>query len=181
MLVYWYVDKNFDDLFRTPRQWMWAMVPSSLLLQTIQSTIPSLITLSMNCRARILFLESIAGVPGMVAAMCKSQKSLFPSLYDFVWTFCFVSVRHFKSLRMSGRDGGWIRTLLEEAENERVHQLFRFFFSFRSDWCGSSDEVGSVDASLDVHEDQATWHYFPRNGPSCPRVSGIHAHADYHL
>lgn len=51
--------------------------------------------------ARILFLESIAGVPGMVAAM----------------------LRHFKSLRMSGRDGGWIRTLLEEAENERMHLL----------------------------------------------------------
>ncbi|KAG0146123.1 hypothetical protein CROQUDRAFT_723033 [Cronartium quercuum f. sp. fusiforme G11] len=51
--------------------------------------------------ARILFLESIAGVPGMVAAM----------------------LRHFRSLRMSGRDGGWIRTLLEEAENERMHLL----------------------------------------------------------
>lgn len=51
--------------------------------------------------ARILFLESIAGVPGMVAAM----------------------LRHFKSLRMCGRDGGWIRTLLEEAENERMHLL----------------------------------------------------------
>ncbi|KAK4695069.1 ubiquinol oxidase, partial [Phenoliferia sp. Uapishka_3] len=50
---------------------------------------------------RILFLETIAGVPGMVAGMC----------------------RHLQSLRVMRRDGGWIHTLLEEAENERMHLL----------------------------------------------------------
>jgi len=50
---------------------------------------------------RILFLESIAGVPGMVAA----------------------TLRHLKSLRLMRRDSGWIHTLLEEAENERMHLM----------------------------------------------------------
>ncbi|KAK4698676.1 ubiquinol oxidase, partial [Phenoliferia sp. Uapishka_3] len=50
---------------------------------------------------RILFLETIAGVPGMVAGMC----------------------RHLQSLRLMKRDGGWIATLLQEAENERMHLL----------------------------------------------------------
>ncbi|CCM03525.1 uncharacterized protein FIBRA_05659 [Fibroporia radiculosa] len=50
---------------------------------------------------RILFLESIAGVPGMVAA----------------------TLRHLKSLRVMKRDSGWIHTLLEEAENERMHLM----------------------------------------------------------
>lgn len=50
---------------------------------------------------RIVFLESIAGVPGMVAA----------------------SVRHLHSLRLLRRDKGWIHTLLEDAANERQHLL----------------------------------------------------------
>lgn len=50
---------------------------------------------------RIIFLETIAGVPGMIAAM----------------------TRHLKSLRHMQRDHGWIHTLLEEAENERMHLL----------------------------------------------------------
>ncbi|KAI0031474.1 alternative oxidase [Vararia minispora EC-137] len=50
---------------------------------------------------RIIFLESIAGVPGMVAAM----------------------LRHLRSLRLMRRDGGWIHSLLEEAENERMHLM----------------------------------------------------------
>ncbi|KDQ11405.1 hypothetical protein BOTBODRAFT_114365 [Botryobasidium botryosum FD-172 SS1] len=51
--------------------------------------------------ARILFLESIAGVPGMAAA----------------------TIRHLRSLRVMQRDAGWIHTLLEEAENERMHLM----------------------------------------------------------
>jgi len=51
--------------------------------------------------ARILFLESIAGVPGMVAA----------------------TARHLRSLRLMQRDAGWIHTLLQEAENERMHLM----------------------------------------------------------
>lgn len=65
---------------------------------------------------RIIFLETVAGVPGMVAGM----------------------VRHLHSLRLMRRDYGWIHSLLAEAENERMHLLialnlrrpgpvFRFF------------------------------------------------------
>ncbi|KAI8618424.1 alternative oxidase [Chytriomyces sp. MP71] len=50
---------------------------------------------------RIVFLETVAGVPGFVAGM----------------------VRHMRSLRLLRRDHGWIHTLLEEAENERMHLL----------------------------------------------------------
>eukprot|EP00057_Strongylocentrotus_purpuratus_P014625 XP_011669099.1 PREDICTED: alternative oxidase, mitochondrial-like [Strongylocentrotus purpuratus] len=50
---------------------------------------------------RIIFLETVAGVPGMVAAMS----------------------RHLRSLRRMQRDHGWIHTLLEEAENERMHLM----------------------------------------------------------
>ncbi|CAG2223847.1 Alternative oxidase, mitochondrial,Ubiquinol oxidase 1c, mitochondrial,Ubiquinol oxidase 1, mitochondrial,Alternative oxidase 3, mitochondrial,Alternative oxidase 1, mitochondrial,Ubiquinol oxidase 2, mitochondrial,Ubiquinol oxidase 1a, mitochondrial,Ubiquinol oxidase 3, mitochondrial,Alternative oxidase 2, mitochondrial,Ubiquinol oxidase, mitochondrial,Ubiquinol oxidase 1b, mitochondrial [Mytilus edulis] len=50
---------------------------------------------------RICFLETVAGVPGMVAAM----------------------LRHLSSLRRMQRDYGWIHTLLEEAENERMHLM----------------------------------------------------------
>mmetsp|Transcript_19110 Transcript_19110/g.37730 ORF Transcript_19110/g.37730 Transcript_19110/m.37730 type:complete len:344 (-) Transcript_19110:265-1296(-) len=50
---------------------------------------------------RLIVLESFAGVPGFVAA----------------------GFRHFRSLRSLQRDHGWILTLLEEAENERMHLL----------------------------------------------------------
>jgi threonyl-tRNA synthetase len=50
---------------------------------------------------RFIFLETVAGVPGMVGAM----------------------LRHMVSLRTLKRDHGWIHTLLEEAENERMHLL----------------------------------------------------------
>ena len=50
---------------------------------------------------RILFLETAAGIPGMVAG----------------------TLRHLMSLRRMRRDYGWIHTLLEEAENERMHML----------------------------------------------------------
>ena len=47
---------------------------------------------------RVIFLESIAGVPGSVAGF----------------------LRHLASLRRMKRDYGWIHTLHEEAENERT-------------------------------------------------------------
>jgi Alternative oxidase len=50
---------------------------------------------------RMIFLESVAGCPGLVGAAC----------------------RHLKSLRTLKRDNGFIHTLLEEAENERMHLL----------------------------------------------------------
>lgn len=50
---------------------------------------------------RVVFLESVAAVPGMVAGM----------------------VRHLHSLRLLRRDRAWIETLFEEAFNERMHLL----------------------------------------------------------
>lgn len=50
---------------------------------------------------RFLFLETVAGVPGFVGG----------------------GLRHLRSLRTMQRDKGWIHTLLEEAENERMHLL----------------------------------------------------------
>mmetsp|Transcript_4133 Transcript_4133/g.6995 ORF Transcript_4133/g.6995 Transcript_4133/m.6995 type:complete len:297 (-) Transcript_4133:74-964(-) len=52
---------------------------------------------------RMIFLETVAGVPGMIGGM----------------------TRHLKSLRTLENDHGWIHHLLQEAENERMH-LFIF-------------------------------------------------------
>ena len=54
-----------------------------------------------NYMIRNVFLESVAGVPGMVAGM----------------------LRHLRSMRTMRRDNGWIETLLEESYNERMHLL----------------------------------------------------------
>lgn len=54
-----------------------------------------------NIMRRVIFLETIAAVPGMSAAI----------------------IRHFKSLRSMERDGGMLQMLLEEANNERMHLL----------------------------------------------------------
>lgn len=59
------------------------------------------ITSENSWMTRFLFLETIAGVPPFMAAMA----------------------RHLRSLRRMQRDNGWIHTLLEEAENERMHLL----------------------------------------------------------
>ena len=56
---------------------------------------------------RMIFLETVAGVPGMVAAMTL----------------------HLRALRTCKPDKGYIHTLLYGAENERMH-LFAFL-SFR--------------------------------------------------
>lgn len=50
---------------------------------------------------RAVVLETVAGVPGMVGGM----------------------MNHLKSLRRMRDDEGWIRTLLDEAENERMHLM----------------------------------------------------------
>ncbi|KAK6934851.1 Alternative oxidase [Dillenia turbinata] len=52
-----------------------------------------------GCRA--MMLETVAAVPGMVGGM----------------------LLHCKSLRRFQHSGGWIRALLEEAENERMHLM----------------------------------------------------------
>lgn len=48
-----------------------------------------------------MMLETVAAVPGMVGGM----------------------LLHFKSLRKFEHSGGWIKALLEEAENERMHLM----------------------------------------------------------
>lgn len=50
---------------------------------------------------RAIVLETVAAVPGMVGG----------------------SLQHLKSLRHMESDHGWIRTLLDEAENERMHLM----------------------------------------------------------
>jgi hypothetical protein len=66
----------------------------------VQKTVPYGMSES-KWLVRFIFLESVAGVPGMVAGM----------------------LRHLHSLRRLQRDNGWIETLLEEAYNERMHLL----------------------------------------------------------
>ena len=50
---------------------------------------------------RAVVLETVAGLPGMVGG----------------------TLQHLKSLRRIENDQGWIKTLLEEAENERMHLM----------------------------------------------------------
>lgn len=62
-----------------------------------------------GCRA--MMLETVAAVPGMVGGM----------------------LLHLRSLRRFEHSGGWIRTLLEEAENERMH-LMTFMEVAKPEW-----------------------------------------------
>jgi len=66
-----------------------------------QENEPAYIMTGTKWLTRFVFLESIAGVPGMVGGV----------------------VRHLQSLRLLRRDRAWIETLLEEAYNERMHLL----------------------------------------------------------
>lgn len=50
---------------------------------------------------RAIILETVAAIPGMVGG----------------------TLQHLKSLRRIQSDAGWIKTLLEEAENERMHLM----------------------------------------------------------
>lgn len=50
---------------------------------------------------RAVILETVAGVPGMVGGM----------------------LQHLRSLRTCKNDHGWIKALLDEAENERMHLM----------------------------------------------------------
>jgi ubiquinol oxidase len=60
---------------------------------------------------RAIVLETVAAVPGMVGGM----------------------MQHLKSLRRMRDDGGWIKELLDEAENERMH-LMAFVALFKPNW-----------------------------------------------
>ena len=70
---------------------------------------------------RIVFLETVAGVPGMVAGM----------------------LRHMRSLRRMERDRGWIHTLLEEAR--MPYAAMRYIRSFST---ALRQHVGVPDALL---------------------------------
>ena len=60
---------------------------------------------------RAVVLETVAAVPGMVAGM----------------------LIHLKSLRRMEDDHGWVKTLLEEADNERMH-LMTFIAVAKPNW-----------------------------------------------
>ncbi len=60
---------------------------------------------------RAIVLETVAGVPGMVGGM----------------------LQHFRSLRRMENDEGWIKILLDEAENERMH-LMTFIEIAQPNW-----------------------------------------------
>jgi ubiquinol oxidase len=60
---------------------------------------------------RAVVLETVAAVPGMVGA----------------------SLQHLRALRLMRDDRGWIRTLMEEAENERMH-LMTFIHIAQPNW-----------------------------------------------
>lgn len=60
---------------------------------------------------RAVVLETVAAVPGMVGG----------------------ALQHLRSLRRMEQDNGWIRTLLEEAENERMH-LLTFIHIAKPSW-----------------------------------------------
>jgi ubiquinol oxidase len=60
---------------------------------------------------RAVVLETVAAVPGMVGAM----------------------LIHFKCLRKQCKDNGWIKILLDEAENERMH-LMTFIEIAKPNW-----------------------------------------------
>jgi ubiquinol oxidase len=60
---------------------------------------------------RAIVLETVAAVPGMVGAM----------------------ITHLNCLRRMKDDDGWIRTLMEEAENERMH-LMTFIEIAKPNW-----------------------------------------------
>ncbi|MBL8559652.1 MAG: alternative oxidase [Hyphomonadaceae bacterium] len=60
---------------------------------------------------RAVVLETVAAVPGMVGGM----------------------MNHLKSLRRMRDDEGWIKTLLDEAENERMH-LMTFIAVAQPNW-----------------------------------------------
>lgn len=63
--------------------------------------IPADLFFSKRYGHRAIVLETVAAVPGMVGGM----------------------LLHLKSLRLMKPDEGWIKTLLDEAENERMHLM----------------------------------------------------------
>ncbi|KAK4182810.1 mitochondrial alternative oxidase [Podospora australis] len=80
--------------------WVTGMGPASKITHGKKVTIEKPMT-EAQWMVRFIFLESIAGVPGIVAG----------------------TLRHLHSIRRFKPDQGWIKTLLEESYNERMHLL----------------------------------------------------------
>nr|QDQ70967.1 mitochondrial alternating oxidase 1a [Hordeum vulgare] len=81
-------------------------VPNTMLDKIAYYTVKSLrfptdIFFQRRYGCRAMMLETVAAVPGMVGGM----------------------LLHLRSLRRFEQSGGWIRALLEEAENERMHLM----------------------------------------------------------
>ena len=77
---------------------------------------------------RAVVLETVAGVPGMVAGM---------------WI-------HLKCLRKMQNDRGWIKLLLDEAENERMH-LMTFIEIAKPNW---------VERAMILLAQALFWHFY---------------------
>ncbi|XP_010511265.1 PREDICTED: ubiquinol oxidase 1b, mitochondrial-like [Camelina sativa] len=91
-------------------------VPSTLLDKLAYWTVKSLrwptdLFFQRRYGCRAMMLETVAAVPGMVGGMLV----------------------HCKSLRRFEQSGGWIKALLEEAENERMH-LMTFMEVAKPNW-----------------------------------------------
>ena len=77
---------------------------------------------------RAVVLETVAGVPGMVAGM---------------WI-------HLKCLRKMQNDRGWIKLLLDEAENERMH-LMTFIEIAKPNW---------LERAMILFAQALFWHFY---------------------
>ncbi|URE05308.1 Ubiquinol oxidase [Musa troglodytarum] len=83
------------------------VAPRCLVVDNIQYATAPTLTVARTCcgqrryGCRAMMLETVAAVPGMVGGM----------------------LLHLQSLRRFEPSGGWIRVLLEEAENERMHLM----------------------------------------------------------
>ena len=94
---------------------------------------------------RAVILETIAAVPGMVAGM----------------------LNHLKALRRMRDDEGWVRELLDEAENERMH-LMIFLDIAKPTWIERSLVLLGQGAFLVVYT--IFIYYIFKNRTSCCRL-----------
>lgn len=96
---------HIQDTHKEPKDWMDRLALNTIKLMKFNFDLMSGYKFGKPTETkvlnRIMFLESVAGVPGSVAGI----------------------LRHLSSLRRMKRDNGWIHTLFEEAENERMHLL----------------------------------------------------------
>lgn len=90
-------DQNFLNLHRTPK----GLSDRFALAFTKSARLFADVFFARRYGHRAVVLETVAAVPGMVGG----------------------ALQHLKSLRRMKSDNGWIHTLLDEAENERMHLM----------------------------------------------------------